>query len=159
MVLSFTRLNGRNDKVAADERITRKFIHFSANLSAKVMANIMEPPIWSCTWQFVSHTRRIDQCKKLIVKQTQTEQSDPNVAETRGFREYVLLSYLHLIAWGERAIWVISIGHGLPPDPVCRVSLYSDIFPFSRPWQDSPMASYLVLSLDPFSGGRNGQHG
>lgn len=112
MVLSLTRLNWRSDKVAADERITRKFIHFSANLSAKVMANIMEPPIWSCTWQFVSHTRRIDQYKKLIVKQAQTEQSDPNVAETQGFREPVVLSYLYTCCKG-RVIWVMSIDHSV----------------------------------------------
>jgi hypothetical protein len=160
MALNFTCLNGRNDKVAAGGRITRKFIHFSADLSAKAMANMMEPPIWSYTWQFVSYTARLISARNLSLNRHKPEQSDPKRAETQEFREHVVLSYLYTCCKG-RVIWIMSIGHSVvcPTDPVCRVSLYSDIFPFSRPWQDLPMASYLLLSLGPFSDGRNGQHG
>lgn len=49
MVLNFPGLNGRKQKVAASGRITGKFIHSSADPSAKVMANMMDPPIWSYT--------------------------------------------------------------------------------------------------------------
>lgn len=134
MVLNFTRLNGRNDKAAAGGRITRKFIHFSVDLSAKVMANMMEPPIWSYIWQFVSHTARLISARNLSLNRHKLEQSDPNVAETQGFREHVVLSYLYTCCKG-RVIWVMSIGHSVvcPTDPVCRVSVYSDIFPFQDP--------------------------